>query len=552
MNAMFKPDHLLLLCFALVPASVVAVENVDEVPLGEAVEKHLSDDDPLTQWVQDPDRLAIEEGDTLEEREILKDGLETVKLSNLVPPIHFESGVANIPDTTVASLSDILKRMEHRINVRLHLIGHADNRPLSDALAKTYGDNAGLSRERAGEVAEHIQTALALPAEAISIEWAGDTRPVASNLTEDGRAMNRRVDVEVWYDEQFAQMSLEEFLVPHEITRVKVCRMETVCKLRYIEGHARRARIQNVVAPLFYDEETIDVSDDFIGRVREGFANLGDKQNVIVKFVGFTDDQALTARAERIYGNHVGLAKARARRVALAVQDQLKISTAMIESDGRGTERPLGSNNTDRGRGLNRRVEVEFWYDDPLQELPNEPQLCPETAGAELVTRVYDPAWGEISDLEFMNGQPVIPAGYVDQLQRAMSDVADKTNARLRFVGYTRNERLARRTAAVYGDDIGLSASRARRAMESIASGMQLDDSKFEFEGRGYVHSADVVNSGFVQGDTSHVAVQVVYDELAVLDDYDGVDITRITRELSAAESSWAEPDAHHRRRCAG
>ena len=46
------------------------------------------------------------------------------------------------------------------------------------------------------------------------------------------------------------------------------------------------------------------------------------------------------------------------------------------------------------------------------------------------------------------------------------------------------------------------------------------------------MYADDVVNAGFVQGDDSHVAVQVVYDELAVLDDYDGVDITRLTREL--------------------
>ena len=104
---------------------------------------------------------------------------------------------------------------------------------------------------------------------------------------------------------------------------------------------------------------------------------------------------------------------------------------------------------------------------------------------------------------------------------------------RLRFVGYTRNERLERRTAAVYGDDIGLSASRARRAMEQVAEQMELDGTG-EFEGRGYVHSDDVVNAGFVQGDTSHVAVQVVYDELAILDDYEGVDITRMTRELKS------------------
>ncbi|MDH3352363.1 MAG: flagellar motor protein MotB, partial [Gammaproteobacteria bacterium] len=137
------------------------------------------------------------------------------------------------------------------------------------------------------------------------------------------------------------------------------------------------------------------------------------------------------------------------------------------------------------------------------------------------------------TDLEFVDGQPLVPPGYTDDLVRALADVADKTNPRLRFVGYTRNERLQRRTAAVYGDDIGLSASRARRAMDLIAQDTKLETAKTEFEGRGYVHSDDVVNAGFVQGDTSHVAVQVVYDELAILDDYEGVDITRVTRELS-------------------
>ena len=30
---------------------------------------------------------------------------------------------------------------------------------------------------------------------------------------------------------------------------------------------------------------------------------------------------------------------------------------------------------------MNRRVEVQFWHDDPLQELPDEPQLCPARTG---------------------------------------------------------------------------------------------------------------------------------------------------------------------------
>jgi hypothetical protein len=253
---------------------------------------------------------------------------------------------------------------------------------------------------------------------------------------------------------------------------------------------------------------------------------------VTVRFIGYTDDAPLTGRNERIYGNHLSLSKARAHRVALAMQEVLKLPTSAIESDGRGADHPLASNETVQGRTLNRRVEVEFGYDDPLQELPDEPQLCPGDVGEDMVTKVYDPPWGSIATLQLADGQPIIPPGYAAALNRALTDIADRTNARLRFIGYTKNERLDRRTASVYEDDIGLSAARARRAMDILKQDPLLSSARAEHEGRGYVQSDDVVNSGFIQAETSYVRVQVVYDEPVPLEDYEGVDITRITREL--------------------
>ena len=317
-----------------------------------------------------------------------------------------------------------------------------------------------------------------------------------------------------------------------DIKRIRVCRVQTVCKLRFLEGHTPRTRVRNLVAPLQYQNEAIPVSEAFTTQVRQALDNLRDEQGVTVRFIGHTDDAPLIERDQLIYGDHLPLSKAMASRVANAIQDTLGLPTSAIEIEGRGASQPVASNETEQGRTLNRRIEVEFWYDDPLQELPDEPQLCPGDGAQEMATRVYDPAWGSIPAIELANGQPVIPPGYAADLRRALSDIADRINPRVRFVGYTKNERLDRRTASVYVDDVGLSAARARRTMDMVMQDPLLSGARSEHEGRGYVQSEDVVNTGFIQGEESFVRVQVVYDEPLPLDNYEGVDITRLTREL--------------------
>ncbi len=318
---------------------------------------------------------------------------------------------------------------------------------------------------------------------------------------------------------------------PDDIKRIKVCRVETVCKMRYKDGQTPRTRVKNLVVPLRYQDENTSIPEAFTRQVREAYDNLRTKHGLTIRFIGYTDDAPLTGRDEENYGDHLSLSKARARRVALAMQETLKLPPSVIESDGRGASHPLASNDTVQGRMLNRRIEVEFWYDDPLQELPEEPQLCPGDV-EEMNTKVYDPPWGSIPELELANGQPIIPPGYAANLKRALADIANRTNARLRFIGYTKDERLDRRTASVYGDDVGLSAARARRTMETLMRDPLLAGARSEHEGRGYVQSDDVVNVGFTQGEKSFVRVQVVYDEQLPFDNYEGVDITRLTQEI--------------------
>jgi len=527
-----------VLADTVAPADVPEASNVavhETSPLGEAVEKQLPLDGSFTSWAKDVSAKKESQGDHVETRKVIEQDVKTVKMRNVVPPILFGSGEASIPADYIEKVRKILADMKDRKNVRLHLVGHTDNVQLSGAAKAKYGDNAGLARERAGVAAEFFQKALALPPESISYEGVGDTQPVASNSTEAGRKLNRRMEVEVWYDEISEKLVEKQVVVPEQIKRVKVCRIEQMCKLSYKVGIARRARIKNLINTLHFDDESAGIPADFQQKLLQVLGNLGNKQGVVVKFIGYTDNSPLAGRDERIYGTHLGLSKARARRVALAVQDALKLPSAAVESDGRGAANPIAPNDTEAGRAINRRVEVEFWYDDPMQELSSEPQLCPEAAGAETITRIYNSPSGAIPPIPYLNGKPVIPDGYAARLRSILDEVKDKSNVRLRFIGYTNNERLDRRTALAYGDDIGLSTARARTVMENVKASLGLTPEQVEFEGHGYVQSSDVVNSGFIEADESRVEVQVVYDELAALDNQDGLDITRITREVNIA-----------------
>ncbi len=506
--------------------------QLEEYPLGKNTEKHFPPNKEFTLWIQDETLFKPKEDDKVEVKKVLEKEVETHKLEGKVPDIGFKSGEATIPASYVEKLRDILDEMKHRTNVRLHFIGHSDSDKLGPGLRAKYINNVGLSKYRAQETAEYFQRELDLPPDGVSFDGVGDAKPVASNDTAAGKRKNRRVEVQVWYDEITEKAVEKEFIIAADnLNRLKVCRKETVCKLSYKEGNARRARLQHLVKPLRTEVGQAGVPAEFIRQIRETRKNLSDKQNLVMRFVGHTDNLPLDDAEKRIYGDHVNLSKARARYAALEVQSMLSLPNNAVSSSGKGLKFPVASNGTEKGRSFNRRVEVEFWYDDPFEHFTEDPQACPEAAGSETVTLTYDPPSGSIKAIRFKDGQPVIPRGYVERLSRIFEDAGDKAKLRLSFVGYTNNERLDRRTAMVYGDDIGLSTSRARRTMEIIKQEMLLTDEQVEHEGHGYVHSDDVVSTGFIQFDSSRVEVKILYDELALLDDQENLEIERIDRE---------------------
>lgn len=318
-----------------------------------------------------------------------------------------------------------------------------------------------------------------------------------------------------------------------DVNRIEVCRQETLCKLRYKDGAVQRARIRDLIAPIHFNAAEIDIPAAWLQQLDEIYQRLLLRNNLRIKFIVTVGGAPLTALEQKVYGDHRGLARALARRAVVTVEQALALPADVAESAGQIFADPSSVYSSALDPSLSGRLEVEFWYDDPLMALPQEPQLCPEEDGAQTITRVYQSPYGTLESVLYKDGQPSYSPAAIAGWRRALDAISDRTNPRLRFTGYLSNDRLDRRTAAIYKDDIGLSMARARRAMEAVSADLELASELVEFDGRGYVQSDDVVGQGFVEADYSHVVVEAVYDDLAVIDDYDGIEITRLTRAVT-------------------
>ncbi len=129
--------------------------------------------------------LAEEQRRNQIEIERLKD--ETLKI-DISSEVSFDFGSAAIKPAfrpTLDKVSDVLRRYERSI---VHVVGHTDSVG-SDAY------NQRLSEQRAQSVVDYFATSGGLSRERLRAEGRGEMEPRATNATEAGRQLNRRVEL---------------------------------------------------------------------------------------------------------------------------------------------------------------------------------------------------------------------------------------------------------------------------------------------------------------------------------------------------------------------
>ncbi len=102
--------------------------------------------------------------------------------------IYFDSGKSVLKPESQASLEEISKLLKADPSLKLYVVGHTDNVGLFDA-------NIKLSKDRALAVVNALVSQFSVNIARLTAFGDGPTSPVASNEKDEGRALNRRVEL---------------------------------------------------------------------------------------------------------------------------------------------------------------------------------------------------------------------------------------------------------------------------------------------------------------------------------------------------------------------
>ena len=108
-----------------------------------------------------------------------------------------EGGYQLSPAGQAELTNNIAPKLRGLQNAKVVVYGYTDNLPVGPALqAQGIPNNLELSARRAADVVNFL-ISQGIPPASISAKGFGDTRPVASNDTPQGRAQNRRIEITV-------------------------------------------------------------------------------------------------------------------------------------------------------------------------------------------------------------------------------------------------------------------------------------------------------------------------------------------------------------------
>lgn len=169
--------------------------NQDKTELSEQELKEKMDEQGLEQSEEMYDEISqMAESYSIDDRMVMDYNAQYVSI-DLNGAILFNPGEAEVREDALIFMQKIASIMERYRDCTIEIEGHTDNVPISTA---KYESNRYLSTARANKVLEYVEAQANLIDANMKVAGYGDSRPVASNDTEEGRARNRRVSIKIF------------------------------------------------------------------------------------------------------------------------------------------------------------------------------------------------------------------------------------------------------------------------------------------------------------------------------------------------------------------
>ena len=108
----------------------------------------------------------------------------------------FPSGTANLTPAAKKIMENIAE-VNKKGNSTIKVTGHTDNVPL--LFGSQYRDNWDLAAARASSVVQSLEETKIIDSDRLIATSKGETQPIASNQTTQGRSKNRRIEIEINY-----------------------------------------------------------------------------------------------------------------------------------------------------------------------------------------------------------------------------------------------------------------------------------------------------------------------------------------------------------------
>jgi outer membrane protein, adhesin transport system len=268
--------------------------------------------------------------------------------------LQFESDAADLTDDTRDKLVPIAEQLKAADGFLIEVIGHTDS-------TASVGHNQRLSLARALRVQDEL-VKLGVEQGRMRARGRGESEPIASNETEDGKRKNRRIEFKLIQstDDNPPEPPAGDGTIQDPLADL----MDAVDAERYILPEKgtpealnlkidRLKPIQSIHLDLMhFGSDSADITEDIRIVLKHIAPQLKSADGFIIEVIGHTDDTAGAAHNQ-------ALSLSRARSVADELA-RLGVDREVLVVSGRGEAAPVATNLTEEGKRKNRRIEFKL------------------------------------------------------------------------------------------------------------------------------------------------------------------------------------------------